>query len=171
VRWLVIPLAMFSAAAHSLAFAQAASLPTPVRDSAERADLAEQLETHSRIRIRLQSDQPDLVLLGPRLAEGAIRFERYAPGAWTLDTATGPHAIPLAAITRVQVRGSAWDIGAIVGFLVGAAAIEAVNAAGKYRIDRGESLFVGLLFGTAGAFVGGPIGVLFHKWKTVYGAP
>jgi hypothetical protein len=100
-----------------------------------------------------------------------IQFERYAAGAWTLDTAIGPHAIPLAEIGRVQVRGSAWETGAIVGFLVGAAAIEAVNAAGKYRIDRGETVFFGLFFGTGGAFVGAPIGALFHKWRTVYGAP
>jgi hypothetical protein len=68
VRGLLISLSVFTALTHSPALAQAPSLPAAVRDSAERARLAELLQSQSRIRIRLQSHQPDLVLLGPRVA-------------------------------------------------------------------------------------------------------
>jgi hypothetical protein len=145
--------------------------PDSVLPDSALDQLGAQLQAQSRIRVRLRTDQPDLVLLGPRLDGNTVRFERYAPGAWTSDTTTGPHAIPLAAIKRLQVRSSAWDTGAIIGFLVGAAAIEAVNAAGKYQIDRGETVFVGLLFGTAGAVAGGVIAAPFHKWHTIRESP
>jgi len=132
-------------------------------------ELAHRLYGQSKARIRLSSGGPSLVILGPRLVGDTLEFTRYAAGSWTLDTTGGRHQILLAEVARLQVRGSAWEQGAIIGFLVGAAAIEAVNAAGKYQIDRGETLFFGLFFGTAGAFVGAPTGALFHTWKTLYG--
>ena len=45
------------------------------------------------------------------------------------------------------------------------------GAAGKYQIDKGETLFVGGLFGTGGAFIGGLIAAPFHHWHTVYASP
>ncbi|HEV2085542.1 MAG TPA: hypothetical protein VGR09_10695 [Gemmatimonadales bacterium] len=123
------------------------------------------------VRISLPTGAPDLILLQPRLIGDTLEFAGDAPGAWTLDTAIGRHQISLTEITRLQVRSSAWDRGAIIGLLVGAAAIEAANAAGKYQIDRGETLFMGLLGGTGGAVLGGLLGAPFHRWKTVYGAP
>src|SRR4029077_21183024 len=45
------------------------------------------------------------------------------------------------------------------------------NLAGKYQIDRGETLWFELLFGSAGAVAGAPIGGLFGEWHTVYPAP
>ncbi len=80
----------------------------------------------------------------------------------------GPRAIPLAEITRIQVRVGAWDKGAVVGLFAGALAIGAANLAGKGQIDRGETLWFELLFGTVGAAVGAPIGGLFGEWRTVY---
>jgi hypothetical protein len=145
----------------------AASRTGPADDSL--VELAHRLYGQSRARIRLSSGGPSLVILGPRLVGDTLQFTRYAAGSWTLDTTGGRHQILLAEVARLQVRRSAWEKGAIIGFLVGAAAIEAVNAAGKYQIDRGETLFFGLFFGTAGAFVGAPTGALFHTWKTLYG--
>lgn len=140
-------------------------------DSVTVAALATALQGHHQVRVRLRTHQPDLVLLGPRLEEDELRFDRYAPGSWTFDSVVAPHAIPLGEISRVQVRSSAWATGAIIGFLAGAAAIEAVNAAGKYQIDKGETLFIGGLFGTGGAFVGGLVAAPFHHWHTVYASP
>jgi hypothetical protein len=133
------------------------------------ADLAGHLEGQSRIRVSLWGGQPaPLVLFGPRLVGSTIRFDRYASGGWILDTTVGQHAIPMAEIRRIQVRGPAFAKGAIVGFFAGALAIGAVNLAGKYQIERGETLWFVLLFGTAGAAVGAPMGGLFHEWRTVY---
>jgi hypothetical protein len=133
------------------------------------ADLAGHLEGQSRIRVSLGGGQPaPLVLLGPRLVGSTIRFDRYAPEGSMPDTTVGQHALPMEEIKRIQVRGGAWDKGAIVGFFAGALAIGAVNLAGKYEIDRGETLWFELLFGTAGAAVGAPIGGLFGEWRTVY---
>jgi len=165
-------LALLSIAAPTgAAWAQMAVPAGGAGDSAAIAGLATALQGHEQIRVRLRTHQPDLVLLGPRLDEAEIRFARYAPGSWTFDSTTAPHQIPLNEIGRVQVRSSAWQEGAIIGFLVGAAAIEAVNAAGKYQIDKGETLFMGGLFGTGGAFVGGLIAAPFHHWHTVYASP
>ena len=164
-------LVLFSTAAPAAAWAQMATPPAGAGDSAAIAGLATALQGHQQIRVRLRTHQPDLVLPGPRLDEAEIRFARYAPGSWTFDSATAPHEIPLNEIGRVQVRSSAWQTGAIIGFLVGAAAIEAVNAAGKYQIDKGETLFIGGLFGTGGAFIGGLIAAPFHHWHTVYASP
>ena len=144
---------------------------SPPPDSAW-ADLAQHLNHQSRIRVTLEGGQPaPIVLLGPRLVGSTIQFDRYGPGAWTFDTTTRAHAIPIQEIRRIQVRGGAWDKGAIVGFLAGAMAIGAVNLAGKYQIDRGETLWFELLFGSAGAVAGAPIGGLFGEWHTVYPAP
>ncbi len=164
-------LVLFSTAAPAAAWAQMAPPPAGARDSAAIAGLAAALPGHEQIRVRLRTHQPDLVLLGPRLDEAEIRFDRYAPGSWTFDSTTAPHQIPLNEIGRVQVRSSAWQTGAIIGFLAGAAAIEAVNAAGKYQIDKGETVFVGGLFGTGGAVIGGLIAAPFHHWHTVYASP
>ena len=123
------------------------------------------------VRISLSTESPDLILLQPHLVGDTLEFARDAPGAWTLDTTTGRHQILLTEITRLQIRSSAWDRGALIGFLVGAAATEAANAAGRFQIDRGETLFIGLLSGTGGALLGGLMGSLFHQWKTVYEAP
>jgi hypothetical protein len=133
--------------------------------------LHDRLQSQSKIRVRVRASDRDLVLLGPRLDNSEIRFESYAPGSWTLDTAKGAHSLALAEVSRVQVRSSAWDKGAIIGFLVGAAAIQAVNAAGKYQIDPGETLFVGWFFGTMGAFAGAAIAAPIQKWHTVYESP
>jgi hypothetical protein len=171
MRWLSLLVLLSIAAPTSGAWAQMAAPGAAARDSAAIANLATALQGHEEVRVRLRTNQPDLVLLGPRLDEAEIRFARYAPGAWTFDSALAPHAIPLNEISRVQVRSSAWQTGAIIGFLAGAAAIEAVNAAGKYQIDKGETLFVGGLFGTGGAFVGGLIAAPFHHWRTVYASP
>ena len=148
-----------------------APLSGVAHDSGAVADLATALAGQRMIRVRLRTEQPDLVLLGPRLGEEEIQFDRYAPGSWTFDSTLAPHAIPLNEISRVQVRSSAWQTGAIIGFLAGAAAIEAVNAAGKYQIDKGETLFIGGLFGTGGAVIGGLIAAPFHHWHTVYASP
>lgn len=132
-------------------------------------DVAGHLEGQSRIRVSLWGGQPaPLVLIGPRLVGSTIRFDRYASGGWILDTTVREHAIPMEEIRRIQVRGRALDKGAIVGFFAGALAIGAVNLAGKYQIDRGETLWFELLFGAAGAAVGAPIGGLFREWRTVY---
>jgi len=156
------------AVATALALAPARSVAqAPMADSAS-ADLAQRLNGKSRVRVSLGDWQPPVVLLGPHLGGSTFLFARYAPGAWTLDTAVGPHAIPIAQIIRIQVRSGAWDKGAIVGFLAGALAIGVVNLAGKYQIDRGETAWFELLFGTAGAAVGAPVGGLFGEWHTVY---
>jgi hypothetical protein len=131
-------------------------------------DLAGHLEGQSRIRVSRQGEPAPAILVGPRLVGGTIHFESYAPAALPPDTAGRPLDIPLAEITRIQVRGGAWDKGAIVGFLAGALAIGAVNLAGKYQIDRGETLWFELLFGSGGAAFGAPIGGLFSEWRTVY---
>ncbi len=171
-RLLAVLLPVVAAAqAQAQVQAQAPVRAAAPHDSAAIADLATALQGQSRIRVRLRTHQPDLVLLGPRLVEEEIRFDRYAPGSWTFDSVVAPHAIPLDEISRVQVRSSAWATGAIIGFLAGAAAIEAVNAAGKYHIDKGETLFIGGLFGTGGAFVGGLVAAPFHHWHTVYASP
>lgn len=169
-RWLNLA-ALSTVVALGRASAQTEAPAGGAPESAAFAGLATALAGHHRVRVRLRTDQPDLVLLGPRLDEGEIHFSRYAPGSWTFDSTVAPHAIPLAEISRVQVRSSVWATGAIIGFVVGAAAIEAVNAAGKYHIDKGETLFVGGLFGTGGAFLGGLIAAPFHHWHTVYAAP
>ncbi|HEU4587457.1 MAG TPA: hypothetical protein VFS11_02345 [Gemmatimonadales bacterium] len=142
----------------------------PPADSA-LATLRDQVHGRSKIRVRVRSSDRDLVLLGPRLDDADIRFERYEPGSWTFDSAGGAHALPLVEVSRVQVRSSAWAKGAIIGFLAGAVAIEAINAAGKYQIDSGETLFVGWFFGTMGAFAGAAIAAPIHKWHTVYESP
>ncbi len=170
MRWLWLPVFVLSATPAG-ALAQMAASGAGASDSAAVAPLAAALQGHGQVRVRLRTHQPDLVLLGPRLDEEEIRFDRYAPGSWTFDSTLGPHAIPLDEISRVQVRSSAWATGAIIGFLAGAAAIEAVNAAGKYQIDKGETLFIGGLFGTGGAFIGGLIAAPFHHWHTVYASP
>lgn len=137
------------------------------------ADLAGHLEGQSRIRVSRQAEAAAVTLVGPRLVGRTIHFESYAPADLPRDTAGGPRDIPLREITRIQVRSGAWDKGAMVGFLAGALAIGAVNLAGKYQIDRGETLWFELLFGSAGAALGAPIGGLFTEWRTVYqrGAP
>jgi hypothetical protein len=136
-----------------------------------QAMLHDQMQGQSKIRVRIRASDRDLVLLGPRLDNSEIRFERYAPGSWTLDTAKGAHALSLGEVSRVQVRRSAWAKGAIIGFLAGAVAIEAVNAAGKYQIDPGETLFVGWFFGTMGAIAGAAIAAPIQRWHTVYESP
>jgi len=148
----------------------AAQGQAPPSDSS-RAMLHNQLQGQSKVRVRVRASNRDLVLLGPRLENSEIRFEQYAPGSWTLDTARGAHTLTLAEVNRVQVRSSAWDKGAIIGFLAGAVAIEAVNAAGKYQIDPSETLFVGWFFGTMGAFAGAAIAAPIQKWHTVYESP
>ena len=120
------------------------------------------------VRISLPTDAPDLILLEPHLVDDTLEFARYALGAWTLDTATGGHQILLTEITRLQIRSSAWDRGALVGFLVGATAAEAAGTGAKFRIESGERVFAGLLFGVAGAVLGGLAGSPFHRWVTVY---
>ncbi len=139
-------------------------------DSATLADLAARLKDQSRIRVSLPAGHPaEVVLLGPRVVGSAVEFEGYAPGARIFDSTAGPHAIPISEIARIQVRGGAWEKGAVGGFVVGALAIGVVNLAGKYQIDRGETLFFELFFGTAGAAVGTPIGGIFlREWRTVY---
>lgn len=171
MRWLTFLALLSTVAPAGAAWAQMAVPAGGAGDSAAIAGLATALQGHGQIRVRLRTHQPDLVLLGPRLDEAEIRFARYAPGSWTFDSTLAPHAIPLDEISRVQVRSSAWATGAIIGFLAGAAAIEAVNAAGKYQIDKGETLFIGGLFGTGGAFIGGLIATPFHHWHTVYASP
>jgi hypothetical protein len=123
------------------------------------------------VRISLPTYAPDLIVLEPHLIGDTLEFAGYARGAWTLDTATVQHQILLTEITRLQVRSSAWDRGALIGFLMGAAAVGVANATGKFQIDGGETLFVGLLSGTGGALLGGLIGAPFHQWKTVYETP
>jgi hypothetical protein len=114
---------------------------------------------------------PDLIVLQPRLIGDTLQFAGYAPGAWTLDTATAQHQILLTELTRLQVRSSAWDRGALIGLLMGVAAVGLANAAGRFHIEGGEALFAGLFSGTAGAMLGGVIGAPFHQWKTVYETP
>jgi hypothetical protein len=123
------------------------------------------------VRISLPTYAPDLIVLEPHLIGDTLEFAGYARGAWTLDTATVQRQILLTEITRLQVRSSAWDRGALIGFLMGAAAVGVANATGKFQIDGGEALFVGLLSGTGGALLGGLIGSPFHQWKTVYETP
>jgi len=123
------------------------------------------------VRISLPTDAPDLILLEPHLVGDTLEFAGDAPGSWTLDTAIGRHQISLSEITRLQVRSSAWDRGALIGFLVGATAVEAGSTAGKFRIESGERVVAGLIFGVAGAVLGGLTGAPFHRWKTVYEAP
>jgi hypothetical protein len=123
------------------------------------------------VRISLPTYAPDLIVQEPHLIGDTLEFAGYAPGAWTLDTATVQHQILLTEITRLQVRSSAWDRGALIGLLAGAAAIGVADAAGRFHIDRGETLFVGVLFGTSGALLGGLIGAPFHQWETVYETP
>ena len=170
--WRAITALVFFALAHDRkASAQQAGPLSGQAVNDSLVELAHRLYGHDKARVRLMSDAPSLVILEPRVVGDTLEFARYAPGSWTLDTTAGRHQMLLAEVARLQIRRSAWDKGAIIGFLIGAAAIEAVNAAGKYQIDRGETVFFGLFFGTAGAFAGAPIGALFHKWDTVYGAP
>src|SRR5882724_1602893 len=115
------------------------------------------------VRISLPTEAPDLILLEPHLVGDTLEFARDAPGAWTLDTATGRHQVLLTEITRLQIRSSASDRGALIGFLVGATAIEAGSTAGKFRIESGERVFAGLIFGVAGAVLGGLAGSPFHR--------
>jgi hypothetical protein len=123
------------------------------------------------VRISLPTYAPDLVVLEPHLIGDTLQFAGYAPGAWTLDTATAQHQILLTELTRLQVRSSAWDRGALIGLLMGVAAVGLANAAGRFHIEGGEALFAGLFSGTAGAMLGGVIGAPFHQWKTVYETP
>ena len=135
------------------------------------SQLAARLFGQPTVRISLPTEAPDLVVLEPHLIGDTLEFAGYAPGAWTLDTAAVPHQILLTEITRLQVRSSAWDRGALIGLVMGAAAVGAANAAGRFQIERGEALFLGLLSGTGGALLGGLIGAPFHQWKTVYETP
>jgi hypothetical protein len=135
------------------------------------SQVAAQLFGQPTVRISLPTYAPDLVVVQPHLIGDTLEFAGYAPGAWTLDTATVPHQILLTGITRLQVRSSAWDRGALIGLLMGASAAGAAHAAGRFHIDRGDALFAGLLSGTSGALLGGVIGALFHQWTTVYETP
>jgi hypothetical protein len=72
----------------------------------------------------------------------------------------------------VQVRKSAVWKGALIGALVGGAALAAVNRAGSPPTwDHSETLFFGLLGGLGGSLLGAVAGAPFKEWGTVYQTP
>jgi hypothetical protein len=160
----------------TLAVAGTIKLPaqaTVAGDSAATADLAEQIRGQGRIRVRLVNYN-DLELLEPRLIEGALRFARFEPGGE--PAAQSPHdgtqVMPLAEVSRIQVRKSAARKGAMIGLLVGGVTLAAVDrAGGPPRWDHSETLLFGVLGGGLGAVVGALIGAPFRSWTTVYEVP
>ena len=145
---------------------------TVAGDSAATPDLAEQIRGQARIRVRLVNYN-ELELLDPRFVEGSLRFARFEPGGQPAAQSShdGTQVMPLAEVTRIQVRKSAARKGAIIGLLVGAATLAAVDRAGSPpRWDHNETLLFGALGGGLGAVVGTLIGAPFRSWVTVYEA-
>jgi len=142
-------------------------------DSVASADLADQIRGQARIRVRLVNHN-DLELLEPRLVEGSLRFARFEPGGQPAAQSShdGTQVLPLAEVSRIQVRKSAVGKGALIGLLFGGATLAAVDRAGSPpRWDHNETLLFGFLGGGVGALVGALIGAPFRSWTTVYPAP
>src|SRR5262249_3004008 len=139
-------------------------------DSGAMADLADQIRGQARSRVQLVNYN-ELELLEPRLVDGSLQFWRFEPGGlptprWSHDSM---QVLPLAEVTRIQVRKSSVGKGAIIGLLVGGVTLAAVNLAGNPpQWEHSETSFFAILGGGLGAVVGALIGAQFHNWSTIY---
>ena len=139
-------------------------------DSAALADLADQIRGQARIRVRLVNDA-ELELFEPSLVGRSLRFARFEPGGQPAGSSLGAQELPLVEVSRIQVRKSSAGKGAIIGLLLGAVTLAAVNQAGSPpQWDHSETPLFALLGGGLGAVVGALVGSSFRSWNTIYAA-
>jgi len=142
----------------------------PAREQLPAAlvELADQIHGQARIRVRLVNEN-EFELLQPRLIGTSLWFTRFEPGGQPAESPQDLQELPLMEISRIQVRKSSAGKGAIIGLLVGAVTLAAVNQAGSPpQWDHKETPLFAILGGGLGAVVGALMGASFSSWSTIY---
>ncbi len=147
-----------------LAFFFPTSAPAQSPDAATVSRLQSRVNGQQTIRVGLAAGR--MVVTDPTLRSDGLSF------------AGRSDRIPLSEISEIEVRGSAWVTGALVGGAIGGASGLAFglsttrDCAEFFDIycdtSAGEVVFATLVTGAFGAAVGGLIGLPIRKWKTVY---